>query len=559
MTNEELKRFISGRQKSLESKRSQIEDAWVAVSEYVNIGLGGIKNDLFTLDMGKKVFNGSAVSAAILATDGIHGYHVSPSFPWFSYAMSRSVLNKVPEIREWLQAEEQDVYSALNDSNFYAVMWSYILNGFTIGTSALYAEDDLETGRLVFEFVHPREGYCSVNKFGMVDVFHRKRKLSARQLVQRFGMDKMSETIKSAYQKDPFQEFEVLHAVYPREDYNPSMLGNKKKKYASVWYLTAGGLVLSESGFDEFPYKVWQYFPSGLKGYGLSPAILSMCDIKGANVISKSLYSAAELHVNPPLNVPSDMAGKVQWKPRGVNYYDRDGMIVKPAHTGGNFPVGLDREQALEASIRERFHVDVFLMLASLEGRGRRTAEEVRGLVSEKTAILGAELAPLNSALDQILDFVYYLLSRRHPEYDGAINPRPDILYDLAIEGDTFSPVYQGPLAQQQQRMFKTQGIQQGITMLEPVLAQFPESKVVVNSESLARNLMESFGFPQKTIRSEDEVAAIQQAQQEAMAQENQKQDMLDAAGGMKTLAEANETSGGALAQAAAQMGGLGA
>lgn len=564
---EALKKLITSRQSKLESIRSQIEDVWVSVAELVHIGLGSIKdlNDRTFGDLGRKAFDGTAVGAAILATSGIHGYHVSPSFPWFSYMMSRDVLNKIPDIKEWLQAEEADVYSALNNSNFYGEMWPYILNGETIGTVAIYCEDDLETGRIIFESPHPREIYIAENKYGEIDVVHRKRKLTARQIVQRFGKkvngkltaDGLPEAIKNAYMNDPFSDFEVWHCVFPRDEYDSRLKDAKNKKYASVWYLSGSSTIVNESGYDEFPYKVWRYMRSGNTPYGLSPAILSLCDIKGVNIISKTMYGAAQMAVDPPLNVPSDIVGKVKWKPRGINPYDDKNKIVVPAMTGQNFPIGIEWMDRVAGAIRERFHVDTFLMLANLEGRGQMTAYQVSEMMGEKAAILGAELAPLNGQMDKILDLVYYLLAARNPENDGAINVPPDILYEMAVDSDNFSPIYQGPLAQAQRRLLKTQGIQAAMEAAAPILQMMPQILDKIDGDKLLESILESFSFPQKAIRDEKTVQALRDARTQAQAEENEKQNLMDTANsmkGVKSAVEADQISGGALSQAA---GGL--
>ena len=561
MTEADIKTLITSRQKKLESLRSPMLDVWQNVSEYVNIGLGDMSNTtnqtIQSLSaLGRKSFNGTAIGAAVLATDGIHGYHVSPAFPWFSYMMSRNVLNKVPGIKEWLQAEEQEVYSTLNDSNFYAEMWPFIFNGFTVGTSLIYGEYDFDKSQVVFECVHPKEAYIAENRYSVVDVVHRKYRLTARQLVQKFGKDKLPPAISTAYETDPFQDFEIIHAVFPREEYDDRKADAKNKKFASVWYATSTGTILSESGYDGFPYKVWRYMRFSNYAYGLSPAILSMCDIKGLNIISKTMLGAAQMYVDPPLNVPADLVGKVQWKPRGINPYDKENMFVRPAQLNSNFPVGVDRETKMEASLKERFHVDTFLMLAQLEGRGNRTAYEVSEMMGEKAAILGAELAPLNVQMDSILDMVYSLKAGLNPENEGSITQRPDVLYELAVEGDSFSPIYMGPLAQAQRRLYKTQGMRGALEAVAPVLQLFPGSARVVNGDETVRAILESYSFPQKAINDEKTVEAAKQAEAQAAQEAQSKQDMLDMAGGAKDVAVADKNMNGKLSEMLTQGGG---
>lgn len=549
---EALKKLITGRQSKLESNREPMVDLWNKVGDYVNIGLGTISNnttDIKTLlgNLGKKAYNGTAISAAVLATDGIHGYHISPDFPWFSYIMSRNILNKVPEIKEWLQGEQEEVYSALNNSNFYAEMWPFIYNGFTVGSISIYGEMDYDTGRMVFEAIHPREAYFVENKSGVVDVFHRKYRLSAKKLYEKFG-EKLPQVIKTAYENSPFDEFEIIHACYPREKRDPRKKDKLSKKYCSVWFATGSSEVIDESGFDEFPYKVWRYMKFSGYDYGLSPAILAMADVEGLNIISKTMLGAAQLFSDPPLNVPSDYVGKVQWKPRGINPYDKENMFVRPVQLTGQYPVGVDREERIERAIKERFHVDTFLMLTSLD-RGNRTAYEVSEMMGEKAAILGAELAPLNTQMDAILDLVYFLKASLFPNREGTINPIPDIMHELLADNFSFSPIYLGRLAQAQRRTNKIGGMQGALEAVAPVLKFFPDAARIINADKTVRVILDSYNYPQEAINSEDDVAEAKAQEAEAAKELQQKDELMQLAQGAKTLSEVDRNTGNALTQ----------
>ena len=62
--------------------------------------------------------------------------------------------------------------------------------------------------------------YIAEDDKGRIDTVYRKFNLSARALVQKFG-NKVSQDIKVMAEKDPYQEVDILHAVYPRADFNP--------------------------------------------------------------------------------------------------------------------------------------------------------------------------------------------------------------------------------------------------------------------------------------------------------------------------------------------------
>ena len=551
---EDIVKFVTNRQTALEKDKQLWEGLLQDVADYVNPVREDIKGTIQSgSKQGIKIYDGTAVSAAVLATDGIHGYHVSPAFLWFKYVMNRLNLNNLPAVKEWLEEVEHNMYMVLNRSNFYSEMWPYIFDGETMGTAAIIAEEDIGDGRIIFEAVHFGEIYISENKYGEADVLHRKRKITARQMVQMFGKDNVPEPVKQAFETQPFQQFEILHAVYPRDDYDDRKKNAKNKKYASVWVAKDGSHLLKESGYTQFPYKVWRYMKSGKEVYGRSPALLAMADIKGLNLMSKTLLGAAQLAVDPPMNVPADMMGKVQLKPRGLNYYDDPNKRIYPVSTGINFPVGIDREEAKQKAIRDFFHVDTFLMLSRLAGQGQKTAYEVSELMGEKAAVLGAELGPLNTQLDQILDAVYEI------EVNAGRMPQPpDILLEIAQPGDRFDPVYMGPLAQAQRERFGSEGIKKFFTMIGPLVQIKPDVLDNFDLDAVAIHIHDISGAPAKIIRHADERDVIRQGRAAMQQAEAQKQDAERLVQGIKTVTEADKNTEGQLSKNMAGMIGMG-
>jgi hypothetical protein len=542
--NQALIKLITGRQQKLENDKTAFNDRLQDVADLVCPHRDDILgNRLPGEKKGSKIFDGTAVAAAILAADGIHGYHVSPAFPWFKYMMNRKEVNKVPQIKLWLEEIEFNMYMALNRSNFYSEMWSYIYDGFTLGTAPIYPEEDLVNGRIIFESVHPGEAYIAENKFGEVDILHRKRKIAARKLVQMFGKDSCPESVKQAYENNPFCEFEVIHAVFPREEFDTRKMDGRNKRFASVWLLSAGNHLLRVSGMDQFGYMVWRYMRTGKDPYGVSPAHLAMSDIKAINLMGKTLLGAAQLAVDPAYNVPAYLEGKVQLKPRGLNY-TKDGDHITPVNTGVNFPVGIDREQAKQRSIKERFHVDTFLMLANLEGRGQRTAYEVSQMMSEKAAVLGAELGPLNTELDHILDRVYDIESAA-----GRMPHPPDILLGMADKDPhlRFDPVYMGPLAQAQKERFQKDGLAKFFIDLAPIAQVFPDALDNIDSDATLRLMAENNSVPNEILKSKDAVEAVRQGRRQAQQSQTIKDSLGQVAPAVKDLASADATTGGNL------------
>lgn len=555
---DKLKKLIQGRQKKLEQDKFQHNERMQDVADYVCPHREDILGNRARGDKkGSKIFDGTAVSAAVLAADGIHGYHVSPAFPWFKYMMNRKQVNKSKKIREWLEEAEYCMYMALNRSNFYSEMWPYIYDGFTIGTADMTVEEDLVSERLIFEAVHPGEIFIEENKYGEVDLAHRKRKLTARKIWQMFGKETtLPQNVKQAYESNPFQEFEIIHAVFPREEYDDRRMDAKNKRFASVWMLLAGDSgahICRESGFDRFQHNIWRYLRSGKEVYGYSPAILAMADIKGLNLMNKTLLGAAQLVTDPAYNIPSYLEGKVQLKPRGMNYIKDPADRITAVNSGAGFPIGIDREQAKQKAIKERFHVDTFLMLANLEGSIERTRYEVQQMMKEKAAVLGAELGPLNTALDNILDIVWDIETK-----SGRIPPPPDELIEMSRQDKQlrFDPVYMGPLAQAQREAFAKDGLINFMQDVAPLAQVNPDVLDNIDMDEATRHLADIDNVPFAVIRSVEERDKIRQAKTEALAAEAQKADLERLAAGSKDLAKADKDAGGMMRDMMGAMSG---
>lgn len=543
--NEKLVRYVTARQSKLETDKANVMDRMQDVADYVAPHLDDIRDTLVKGEAkGRKIFDGTAVSAAVLATDGIHGYHVSPAFAWFKYTMNRKNVNKVVEIREWLDEVEFNMYQALNRSNFYEEMWSYIYTGFTMGTSSMSIEEDIADEKIAFEFIPPGEFYIADGKFGQVDTHNRKRKVTARKLAQMFGEDKLPPGIKNNLREQPFSEHELVHSIFPREEFDPRMRDVKNKRFASVWLITEGNTLAKVSGFDEFPRHVWRYIKTGKEAYGVSPAMLAMPDIKGINLMGKTLQGAAQLAVDGPYNIPSYLEGSVQLKPRGLNYLKDMNDKITRVDQNSNYPVGVDREERKQAQIKERFHVDTFLLLTQLAGQGDRTAFEVSEMMAEKAAVLGAELGPFNKQVDGILDHVYRIETEA-----GRMPEPPDILLEMADADETirFDPVYQGPLAQSQQDKFGKDPIRKFFIDVAPVIQLDEDVVDNFDFDEGARILGELNGIPTEMIRTRDQVATIRDGKAQAEAEAQQQEELAAGLEAGKVASEIDQNVGGKL------------
>jgi hypothetical protein len=491
---------------------------------------------------GTHIWDGTPQGAVNIFTNGMYGNVVSPALPWFMIQSSDDLLNDIASVKAWAQEATKAVSRALYRSNFYREMLPFIADWGTIGTATLYSELDEATQRIAFNAIHPKQIYIATDRFGFVDTVFREYKISLRNAVDQFGLESLSETHKNMYEDDKFKEIKILHAVYPRVDYDHTRKDVQNKPFASVWIDIENNRVFRISGFDEFPYAVGRYAVNTGEDYGRSPAMESLPDIKGLHKIGKDLLQASDMHVNPMYNVPVDQKGQVRIGSKKINYFTDPQRVVHRAGVEGNYFVGVDREQRKQENVREAFHVNFFLMLQNAE-RGM-TATEILERQSEKAIVLAPAVGRLTfEVLDKIISRTFNI------EFEaGRIPPPPTAITENQNEVEV---TYLGPLAQVQARLFENRGLINGLEVIAPLIKIWPEIRDNYNPDEIADVVSDSYNMPQKVRRSVEEILTLRRSQAQA-AQAAQEQAAAEStARALKDAGAANEKFDGAFQESA--------
>jgi len=283
---------------------------------------------------------------------------------------------------------------------------------------------------------------------------------------------------------------------------------------------------LSESGFDEFPYVAPRFLKASFEiGYGRSPAMTALPDIKMLNKMSEVTIRSAQKQVDPPLMVPDDgFMLPIRTVPGGLNFY-RSGTRdkIEPLTIGANTPLGLNMEEQRRKAIQSAFYVDQLI----LSQGPQMTATEVMQRTEEKMRLLGPVLGRLQAELLQpLINRSYNLMTR-----DRLFAAAPDFMKNTGIEIE-----YVSPLAKAQ----KSGDIQAAMRLFELMgpLAQIDQSVIdYIDADGLAKYLMQTLSVPATTIRGEQQVAEIREQRAEQMQAEAQRQEQMETAEAMGAAA----------------------
>lgn len=524
----------------LARKRQPYESMIDDVITYVNHSRRKINDSEGTkgAKTGMEVYDGTAIGAANLMRDGLCGHTVSQHLRWFRYELpgkfnfpkpsgmrswSGKRMDEYPEIQQYLEDAEDVAFAAYRRSNFYDMYPEFVHDGLTIGTVTIDSEEDIGSGRIVFTVPHFRECFFAENRFGMVDTNYREYNLSLRQLVDRFGMEKMKKVdvnFATLYENNSHDERTVIRARYPRKDYDWGRLDAKNKPFASLWVDKKTKVLIEETGTDELSSITWRYRKNNDEICGRSPAWDAYVEIMKANQQGRTNLKAGHRAVEPPIIAPADLRGKINKLPDAITWVEgfTEKLMPRPLYTNVQIPYSVEQQNLTDKIIREYFHVDFFLMLyrAAFEGV-ELTATQVLGMQGEQAAILGVRIGRLDSeALDPISDRVFAIESK-----SGRIPEPPDILLDyidvLARRGESVKIEidYLGPLAQAQKRIFKMYGINAGLDFLAKIQTIAPESIDEINISQTVKEGLYAVSWPASCLNTEEQVRRIREIRQQ--------------------------------------------
>ena len=533
---------IIQKQESLKSFRTPWENLWQDCGEYVNPNRGDFSTSRYrgSAHRYEKIYDTTAPLANENLASGLHSYLTSPAQRWFVLKTFDDKLNQELPVKEWLDTTTNILYDRvfnIPETNFNSQAHELYLDLGSFGTGVLMVQDRAG-GPVSFRTYHLSDCFIQENDAGFVDTLYRKYKRTGRQLIERFGKAVPENVIKISA-KDPYREFEVIHAVEPSETYGEPIKKPANKSFVSCYVLVEEKALLEEGGFDEFPYMVprWQKVAGEI--YGRSPSMTSLPDIKMVNQMMKTIIKAAQKITDPPLLVPDDgFILPVRTVPGGLNFY-RSGTTdrIEALETKARPDIGLEMVQNRREHIMAAFHVD-WMQLPDNKGKSpNMTATEVMARQEEKMRLMGPMIGRLQvEFLGPLIDRVFKIMTRRR-----LIPEPPALLQGMDMKIEYVSPIAR---AQKTNQMFT---ITRLFESMSPLLQIKPELLDNMNVDETFRYFHHLLDAPPQILNEKEEVEQVRQErqqQQQAMAEAEQAQQESQAAKNVAEAGKANSEAG---------------
>ena len=504
------------------SKRATWDTLWQDISELVMPSKSDIIEEK-TPDISgwtRGIHDITAIQANQKLAAGSFDFLVSGK--WFTYAPPEEHKEAIgKDGGKWYRECGEITLRELNKSNWALEIHEVFLDRGGFGTAALLTEENkAKTG---LRFTTQPLGCYSIDEDDekMVDTFIKTLKMTARNMVKKYGETNVGKTVREAFAKGPKgwdKEFPVIHRISPREDVRAGPKRPDQKPWASIHIDKENKKILLNSGFDEQAISVTRFLRWGKHPYGFCPSIMAMPITRSVNLLEKYMDALAEMAAFPRILIPSNLEGNVDLRSSGVTIFDPNNPAGMPKEwaTEGRYDIGKDRAEVMREFINDAYHVELFQALA--DRSKQMTATEVLELKEEKLVNFSPTFARLQQEIfNPVLSRVFNILFRQ-----GKFPPAPESVMAQTQGGESGILLPEVALTSKlalAMKALENKNFLEFLQMGEMLFALQPEAADWIHQDSILK-LAENAGVAEGFINDQETVDEIREgrAKQEQAA-----------------------------------------
>jgi Bacteriophage head to tail connecting protein len=543
-------------------ERKWYEDTWQDIEDNLLPNLSGFSTNIPIRGQrwDEAIIEGTPRYALATFQAGLMGRLMSASFDWLAIQTPDEDMMDDRDVREWLSKVNQAIFSLISRSNFYPQTYDAFGHAGAMGTATMYRYFDTAQQREIFSLRNPREIFLADNSAGECDTVVRLTWMTYKQMIDAFSDDTLDKAVymAAANPSEKHRLNRVLHVVKPNPDFDPRKKDKLNKRFKSYYVDLDHENIIREGGYSTMPYAVWRIEKEVNEPYGRGPGWRALADIKALYAYAKTGITGAQLHVNPPLEIPEEQRGRVKWVPGGRNYYEDAARIIHQADVRSDLAAGLQREQAKQQIIERHFLVPFFTMMQQVGSMDRqRTAYEVRQIEQETAILLGPYATGFQvEFMDHIVEGLYNDAMENH------MFPPPPPQLVANLQGRKLEVVYSGPLATAQKAFFNLEPYHKTLQDIQTMLSVDPTGRTapvqimdIPDWDRFFKEMARGNGLPEEAMNADKQVLAARKAK----AQQQQQQQQLDAIQKMGGLQGMNQpVQGGSPLDQLSKMAGAG-
>ena len=503
------------------------------------------------------IVDSTGSQAARTLRAGMMAGMTSPSREWKQLTTEDPGLAKWGPGRAWLGVVNDGITAIFRKCGVYGTLPKVYGDAGGFATGVMHVEEDLTGNALRTQSFAVGSYMIAVDDRGRLTAFIRVFQMTVRQVVSMFydraegnPWSNISSHVKDLWMRGDYEVYvEICHVVTKNDAYDARRMQSKYKRFLSCYYETGvskgtqqgytssnSDVFLSEKGYDFFPILGLRWETVDNDPYGSDcPGFLTIGDVKALQVREKVMARAEEKLVNPPLTGPAELEGrKVSTLPGDITYItEREGVKgLRPTHEV-NYPLqhSESKQEQLRRRINSGWYVDMFLPIIRDERNERATAYEIASKKEERLI----ELWPVlengnNDLLDPLIDIAFNIGMQQ-----GLFPPPP-----RELQGQRIGVQYVSIMAQAQKAL-GLGGVERFLGIVGNAFGATADRRWIrkVNVDKTVEGIADMTGIPVEFVRTTEEVEAIEQAEAEAAAEQQQMEQIKTAADAAKSMSQA--------------------
>lgn len=450
-----------------------------------------------------------------LATGMMNGI-TSPARPWFRLRIAGfSEDEETHAARIWLDEAADRMMLIMSESNFYQALGILYLEWCAFGTASMSIYEDFDNVIWCYNFAIG-EFYVESDYNGRVVRFGRKFSRTVEQVVEEFGIENVSKTVRADYESGDIRRTNSVYIAHLIEPNDPEDRLVRPSARFREFYWELGketNQALRVSPADEFPTICPRWEVYGTDDYGSSPCMDALPDVLQLQHLIKRRAQGLDKMVDPPMLLNKNLATRPKSMMPGAQTYV-SGTDLRAGATPAyqiNIPfqeLNLDIATTQDRIKRTLFN-DLFRMISELDTV--RSATEIDARREEKLVLLGPVLERFESeGLSPSIERIFNICLRA-----GVFPEPPAELAEVEIQIQYVS------ILSDAQRAVGTVSIERSLQLIGNMAAMYPNILDIVNEEETVREYFDAIGLKARLTRSRDEVAerAAARQEQEQMSQ----------------------------------------
>lgn len=554
--SDELLKELQQLNDSLLSIKKNYEPGWQDTAKYflptktdiTTQKTAGDNKDIFQL------FDSTTVVALDNFANILNGTLTNKSSPWFKVSVQDDELKVDNSVKEWLDDVTKKIWNELYNpaSNFEIAHYENLQAFGCFGNIAMKIEEG-KNNLYNFKALHIRTYAINENDENKVDTCILTMRMQARQIVNKFSNiedAKIPDVITEANEKSPYDNFEIKLIIMPNKQRDPEKTDFLNMPFIGYWVDLQNKTIIAKTGFNTFPIAFGRGTKSSGEIYGVGRAILALADARTLNRMTSDYLEASEKSLKPPLIVNAEFEKQLDLTPLSTNYVKGilgQGRAVEPIIDTKGFQPTVEFMLNRQESIRKIFFLDKLVVLDD----PRATATQILELRAESYRIMGSIATSIAEYLENILNRCFDIIFQKSYAQDNLFSLLPDApLLELPqkLQGKPdetgkrifpkFKVEFINPISQSQ-RINQNNSIDALVMSAMNMAQTNPAILDKINFDKIIEVKGDILQIDPSLIRNDDDVEAIRNQRDQAMAQEQESLLANNEANTLKTMKEA--------------------